>query len=225
MKFKLYSLVHKYLEKLKIYINSNICEDKIYKNQRTVADKMEDLCKIFFKESGFKVEEPRSNRSVEDFKLNNELIDVKTHCENKEFSMPQIISFWRYKKFLLDENEKIKNNLFELVISYIFVENKLNVTSVKFDSFFNLNVEYIRIDNLGKGLIQLNKSKCGELYIFSDNNLSNFNHILNIKCIKFYDSLIEKTKKLRSNLFEIQEKSDFRNNRNREKYFIKKNKK
>lgn len=203
MRFELADRVNSKLGDLKFYIESNIGSNSLYNNQRTVADKIEELCKEFFRLENFRVDEATSNRSVEDFKLEGELVDAKTHSNSKSFSMPQIISFWRYKN-LLDEDGGIDTNLFELIVSYRYENDLFIVEDIKFDSFFNLDTSCIRIDNLGNGLIQLNTSK-GEVYIFQDNDIHKFNRILNDKYIEYCNKQIDKIKKNKEKVVEIEQ--------------------
>ena len=194
MKFKLTEEVVKYLPELKTYIESTK-PNGLYNNQRTVGDLFEKLSIEFFKSKGCDVKLPASNRTIEDFTLNGELVDVKSHAIDKKFSMPQIISFKRLEKHLISVKEKkIIRNLFELVIEYSIINGKIKVHNIMFDSFFNLDINHIEIYNLGNGLIEL-KRKNGIVYKFTDNNIEEFISILEKKYISFCEKQILKFQK------------------------------
>ena len=138
--------------------------------QRGVADYIEKLCceKISeLNEKGMSVNEALSVRAIEDIEIeyDNNLykIDIKTHDTNRDFSMPNLISVDRARKYLM----KITNHIIYIFIDYKIDDDVVTITDVQVEPIESLDWKYLAIQNLGKGQLQI-KSMAGGL-TFNDN--------------------------------------------------------
>jgi len=160
-----------------------------------VESKAEELSKMIDKHIMF--EAAKSKRSIEDFQLvwnvNEIKFDVKTTEENK-FSMPNLISIDRLKKYYL----KNPNHF----IVYIFVDyyiecdenNKfIHIRSIKSSFIENISWNCLKIQNLGKGQLQIINKDALEFDVTISRE--EWFGMLKIKATDFYNDLIKKTKK------------------------------
>ena len=185
-------------------IINNILNDSIGKSfdttnlqQRGVADIIEkyiceQITKIDNKE--LIIEQSKTKRSLEDVQIKNnqELykIDIKTHDLNSDFSMPNLISVDRLKKFYENNN----NHLMYIIISYTTNNNITQIKNIEIRYIEELSWEILGIQNLGKGQLQI-KNMNNEL-IFVEPNREEWINTLKQNMIKFYKKQIIKTQKL-----------------------------
>lgn len=185
-------------------IINNILNDSIGKlfdttnlQQRGVADVIEkyiceQITKIDNKE--LIIEQSKTKRSLEDVQIKNnqELykIDIKTHDLNSDFSMPNLISVDRLKKFYENNN----NHLMYIIISYTTNNNITQIKNIEIRYIEELSWEILGIQNLGKGQLQI-KNMNNEL-IFVEPNREEWINTLKQNMIKFYKKQIIKTQKL-----------------------------
>lgn len=165
--------------------------------QRGVADVIEkyiceQITKIDNKE--LIIERSKTKRSLEDVQIKNnqELykIDIKTHDLNSDFSMPNLISVDRLKKFYENDN----NHLMYIIISYTTNNNITQIKNIEIRYIEELSWEILGIQNLGKGQLQI-KNMNNEL-IFVEPNREEWINTLKQNMIKFYKKQISKTQKL-----------------------------
>lgn len=165
--------------------------------QRGVADVIEkyiceQITKIDNKE--LIIEQSTSKRSLEDIQIKNnqELykIDIKTHDLNSDFSMPNLISVDRLKKFYENKN----NHLIYIIVSYQTINEITQIKNIQIRFVEELSWEILGIQNLGKGQLQI-KNMNNEL-IFVEPNREEWINTLKQNMIKFYKKQIAKTQKL-----------------------------
>jgi hypothetical protein len=171
--------------------------------QRSVGDKIENICKkIVKKHLPQNYKDPRSKKSTEDFTivetksniLYENFLDVKTHFIQSEggFSMPNLISVDKLLPLLNDETK---------TLSYIFVDytrdnGKLKIQDVTVKYIWELDWAILGIGGLGRGQLQI-KDANKEL-IFTDIGKNSWKNILKIEVPLFYDKQIDKFKKLKN---------------------------
>tara|TARA_Y100000114_G_C11689954_1_gene293044 strand:+ start:39 stop:626 length:588 start_codon:yes stop_codon:yes gene_type:complete len=120
--------------------------------QRGIADKIEERCTEILKENFEDVNDPTSRRSIEDVSIGNTLIDTKTSDEALTFKMPNMISIDRLRSVIKDNKQLFYNFVIYNSESNQIIDNfVLNV--------FELNWEYLSIQNLGKGQLQITDMK------------------------------------------------------------------
>jgi hypothetical protein len=165
--------------------------------QRGVADIIEKyICEQIIKIDNKEliIEQSKTKKSLEDVQIKNnqELykIDIKTHDLNSDFSMPNLISVDRLKKFYEDEN----NHLMYIIISYTTNNNITQIKNIEIRYIEELSWEILGIQNLGKGQLQI-KNMNNEL-IFVEPNREEWINTLKQNMIKFYKKQIIKTQKL-----------------------------
>lgn len=169
--------------------------------QRGVADYIENLCcqrVLELKDETVIVNEANSVRSIEDIEIehsgNTYKIDIKTHDVNRDFSMPNLISIDRARKYL-----SVSGNY----IIYIFVDYKIDgdnvyIINTKVKPIESLDWSYLAIQNLGKGQLQI-KSMSNGLF-FNDNvNKKDWLNKLIEEGEKYYDRLILKVSEYKNN--------------------------
>ncbi len=127
-------------------------------DQRGIASMIENHIQSRFKSSKlFEYVEPESVRSIDDFTLKHEdhtyLIDVKTHDDDRSFSMPNLISVERLYR-LYESNPHTSFCL--LIVKYQkFSNNQKYVKDIKFMPIEQISWESLSIQNLGNGQIQI----------------------------------------------------------------------
>lgn len=113
--------------------------------QRGIADLMEDLCNEIIEANFDDVKPPRSRRSIEDVNIGNTYVDHKTSDAALDFKMPNMISIDRLKK--LDR---------DLIYNFIIYDSKEKKVIKTFAlDVYELNWDYLKIQNLGKGQLQI----------------------------------------------------------------------
>ena len=122
-------------------IINNILKDSIGKSfnttnlqQRGVADVIEKyICEQIIKidDQNLIIEESKTKKSLEDVQIKNnqELykIDIKTHDINSDFSMPNLISVDRLKKFYENDN----NYIIYIFVSYNTINNNTQIKNIQ----------------------------------------------------------------------------------------------
>ena len=185
-------------------IINNILKDSIGKSfnttnlqQRGVADVIEKyICEQIIKidDQNLIIEESKTKKSLEDIQIKNnqELykIDIKTHDINSDFSMPNLISVDRLKKFYENDN----NYIIYIFVSYNTINNNTQIKNIQIRFIEELSWDILGIQNLGKGQLQI-KNMNNQL-IFVEINRINWINTLKQNMIKFYKKQIEKTQKL-----------------------------
>lgn len=164
--------------------------------QRGIGDKIEDIvCEFITKinTTEMVVESATSRRSMEDIQILNSgcvyKFDTKSHNVNSDFSMPNLVSIDRLRRFYNND----KNFL-----CYIFVDYKVDLdvaTIVNIDVRLieELHWDILAIQNLGKGQLQI-KNMNNELK-FVDINRSIWMSKLKENAVIYYDNLIDKIKR------------------------------
>ena len=134
-----------------------------------------------------------SKRSIEDFEIHEGediyKFDVKTHNVNAKFSMPNLISVKRLKKYLGQDTNHLV---------YVFVDYHLNDSLLTIDKIFVFRVEQLdwsclHIGNLGKGQLQIKQA--GNFTINDSYDRQEWVTTLTHTMKAFYYSLIESVKK------------------------------
>lgn len=122
-------------------------------NQRAYADYLEFYaCKLIEDAYPDLYKASTSVRSPEDFMLGDILVDVKTRCINREFSMPNLISVDRASKILADQTRDI----WYWFIDYeVHADGTFSIVSSDLTPIWHLNWEALSIQNLGLGQIQI----------------------------------------------------------------------
>lgn len=170
-------------------------------NQRGIADYIESiLCDkiIELNNNDIKVNEALSVRSIEDIEVVYDdyiyKIDIKTHDIDRDFSMPNLISIDRARKFLSNE----RNNIIYIFIDYKVKNNLVKIKDIKVQPIESLDWSYLSIQNLGKGQLQI-KNMSSKLFF---NDLITKEQWLNIlikEGEKYYEKLILKVSDYKNN--------------------------
>ena len=113
--------------------------------QRGIADKIEDACNEIIKLNFDAVKPAKSNRSIEDINIGNVYVDHKSSDVARDFKMPNMISIARLMKL---DRELIYN-----FILYDSLGQKILDTFAL--SVYELNWDHLKIQNLGKGQLQI----------------------------------------------------------------------
>ena len=113
--------------------------------QRGIADKMEEACNEIIKANFDDVSPAKSRRSIEDVNIGNTYVDHKTSDASLDFKMPNMIS--------IDRLRKLDRDLIYNFIVYDSVKKEiLNTFALE---VYELNWDYLKIQNLGKGQLQI----------------------------------------------------------------------
>lgn len=153
--------------------------------QRGIADKIEQSCNDILTENFIHVRPARSRRSIEDITVNDCYIDHKTSDVAREFKMPNLISIDRLIK--LDK---------PLIYNFVkYDSNKKEILDIIVLDVYELNWDYLSIQNLGAGQLQI---KDMVLFFSSPKTTLTKDEWVNKlkqEAIKFYNKLIDKTTK------------------------------
>lgn len=122
-------------------------------NQRAYADFLEHYaCKLIEDTYPDAYKASTSVRSPEDFMLGTVLVDVKTRCINREFSMPNLISVDRASKILADQ----ARDIWYWFIDYeVHADGTFSIVSSELVPIWHLDWSALSIQNLGLGQIQI----------------------------------------------------------------------
>jgi len=161
--------------------------------QRGIADKIEKICttKIFDLQGGdIVVKEAKSKRTIEDVQVEQNMniykVDIKSHGVENEFSMPNLISIDRLRKFYESEN----NYLVYAFIDYITRDDVTTITKIEVKLVEELHWSMLAIQNLGKGQLQIKDMNNNLTFTEIDRN--KWMATLKVKAVKYYDRLMEK---------------------------------
>jgi hypothetical protein len=154
-------------------------------HQRGVADKIEQSCNAILTNNFSFVTPAKSRRSIEDITINDTFVDHKSSDSALEFKMPNLISIARLKKL-------------DIPLLYNFVNydsSKKQILNVVVMNVYELNWDHLKIQNLGTGQLQI--KNMGKFMQSPKTNLTKEEWIerLYAEGAKFYDELIEKTKR------------------------------
>lgn len=126
--------------------------------QRGVADLLERLCSEKISElnsESIKIFEASSKRSIEDLSVafKNYLIclDIKSHDQNGQFCMPNLISIDRAKAFLRNP----LNHIWYIFIDYETLNEETYISKIEVRAIEELSWGSLAIQNLGKGQLQI----------------------------------------------------------------------
>ncbi len=157
-------------------------------DQRGVASKIELIIKNYIIQN-YNGIEPKSVRAIEDIKVNNQLIDIKTRDIDRKFSMPNLISIERLKKILA----KLKSK--EVIIKYLFIDYKIDknivtITNIHENNIEDISWENLQISNLGLGQIQIKNAKND--IIKTNLSIDEWSRTFFIEANKFFNKQINK---------------------------------
>lgn len=163
--------------------------------QRGIGDKVEDIVQEIItklKTPDLVVESATSRRSMEDIQILNSgcvyKFDTKSHDVNSDFSMPNLVSIDRLKRFYADD----KNFLCYIFVDYRVDSNIATIVNIDVRLVEELDWDILAIQNLGKGQLQI-KNMNNELK-FTHINRSVWMGKLKENAIVYYDNLINKIK-------------------------------
>lgn len=166
--------------------------------QRGIADRIEDIASTIIHTLSDKeviVESATSKRSMEDIQIVTPdklfKFDTKSHDVDSEFSMPNLVSIDRLKRFYQSDN----NFLVYIFIDYKVVEEIAQIIDVKVKLIEELDWSILAIQNLGKGQLQI-KNMNSDL-VFGQINRKEWLEELSKHAIAFCDNLLAKTKRYR----------------------------
>ena len=155
--------------------------------QRGIGDIIEDTVFVVTKGLIPELQYATSKRTMEDFQVEVEghtyKFDVKTHDSDASFSMPNLVSVKRLKKYLADPT----NHLVYVFITYEIRNDMCMITNVRLHEVDELHWDCLHIQNLGKGQLQLRNSNNIQLM---EQNREVWLHTLTDKTVEFYNSLI-----------------------------------
>ena len=113
--------------------------------QRGIADKIENACNLIIKQQFQDVTDATSRRSIEDISIGSTYVDHKTSDVALDFKMPNMISIDRLRK--LDR---------DLVYNFVIYDSRARTIVDTFAlDVYELNCDYLKIQNLGKGQLQI----------------------------------------------------------------------
>jgi len=169
----------------KCLTESLVYPDDTQLHQRGVADRIEQSCNDILVRHFESVTPAKSRRSIEDINIGNTYVDHKSSDAALEFKMPNLISISRLEKL-------------DRPLLYNFVKydsNKKQILNVTVLNVYDLNWDHLKIQNLGTGQLQIK-----DMVKFLENprtTLSKEEWIARLyeEGSKFYDELIEKTKR------------------------------
>ena len=161
--------------------------------QRGIADRIEDIvCSqvMKLKSTGLVVEAATSKRSIEDIQIKQGLelykIDIKSHDVNSDFSMPNLVSIDRLRKFY----EKDTNFLVYIFVDYKTVGTTTTIEKIEVRLVEELDWSIVAIQNLGKGQLQI-KNMNSDL-VFITPNRAVWMATLKTNATNYYNKLIQK---------------------------------
>ena len=138
--------------------------------QKGVTDYIQVLCYeqiSGLNDEGLIVIDTLSTKSIEDVEIKYEdnlyKIDIKSHDISKDFSIPNLISIDKDRKYL----KKTTNHIIYIFIDYKIADDMVTIMSVLVKPIESLDWSYLTIQNLGKGQLQV-KSITGGLFFNDD---------------------------------------------------------
>ena len=153
--------------------------------QRAIADTIENAIVEDYVNNHNGVK-PKSVRTIEDYSIDNKLVDIKTRDIDRDFSMPNLISVDRLMK------NKDKH------IEYQFVEYQVKdgyaqITHVENRPIHTICWSAMKIQNLGLGQLQLVKTSDIPYYTGSKDE---WYKELRVQMNAFYEKQIKKFERL-----------------------------
>jgi|TARA_B100001079_G_C16155039_1_gene401611 hypothetical protein len=118
-------------------------------DQRGIASVIEQNVIDVLTKTSLNVELSKSVKSMADITVNNIPIDIKSSDTSKKFKMPNLISIDVLRKKVLDKN---------ISLIYLFVvydSNQKKILNIFTRGITELNWDYLHIQNLGKGQLQI----------------------------------------------------------------------
>lgn len=153
--------------------------------QRGIADLIENQCNQIITENFQSVTPARSRRSIEDISVGNAYIDHKTSDAALAFKMPNMISIDRLRK--LDR---------PLIYNFVIYNSQRQEICNTFAlTVYELNWDYLKIQNLGKGQLQI--TNMSEFLKCPKSNLTQQQWLerLKVEAVKFYKKVQADAKK------------------------------
>ncbi len=118
-------------------------------------------------DEGLIVIDTLSTKSIEDVEIKYEdnlyKIDIKPHDISKDFSIPNLISIDKARKYL----KKTTNHIIYIFIDYKVVDDMVTITNILVKPIESLDWSYLAVQNIGKGQLQLKSTTSG--LFFNDN--------------------------------------------------------
>ena len=119
------------------------------KGQRTIADMIEEECNRLITANFTDAIPANSNRTIEDINIGDVYVDHKTSDRAKNFKMPNLISIARLGKITRP-----------LVYNFVIYDSNDRIIVDNFTlNVYELNWDYLKIQNLGKGQLQITNMK------------------------------------------------------------------
>lgn len=113
--------------------------------QRGIADRIEAACNDIIQKHFDDVLPARSRRSIEDITIGGVYVDHKTSDLALDFKMPNMISIDRLRRLDCD-----------LIYNFVIYDSRTKSIVKTFAlSVYELNWDYLKIQNLGKGQLQI----------------------------------------------------------------------
>lgn len=177
---------------LEVLLNKEI--DVLNIQQRGIGDKIEDIvCENIkkMKSDSMLVESATSRRSIEDVQILSSgrvyKFDTKSHNVDSDFSMPNLVSIDRLKRFYNSDNN---------FLCYIFVDYKVNssvatITKIDVRLIEELDWDILAIQNLGKGQLQIKNMNNELKFVSIDRN--SWMSLLRTNALGYYDNLMNYT--------------------------------
>jgi hypothetical protein len=153
--------------------------------QRGIADKLEDQCNQIITAHCQDVKPARSRRSIEDISVGGIYVDHKTSDRALDFKMPNLIS--------IDRLMKLDRDLYYNFVVYDSVTAEIVDVSVL--SVYELNWQYLKIQNLGAGQLQISNMQQFLADPRTDLDRDQWLAKLSIEAVDFYQRLLAKTRK------------------------------
>jgi hypothetical protein len=164
-------------EKLKTCLEDNLIFPEIYQlKQRGIADKIEQSCNDIITKYFENVSPSSGPKSIEDISVGNNYVDHKTSDMARGFKMPNLTSIAKLK--ILDR---------PLIYNIIIYDSSVQkIKDIIIMDVFELNWDYLKIQNLGKGQLQI--SNMVDFLNTPKSNLSEEEWMsrLKIEAIEFY---------------------------------------
>jgi hypothetical protein len=155
--------------------------------QRGIADKIEGMCNDILKDSFEDVVDARSRRSIEDIMVNGCYVDTKTTDVALKFKMPNLIS--------IDRLKYLDRSLIYVIVKYDSIHKK--ILDVVVLDVYELNWEYLAIQNLGVGQLQIKNMNLFFTTPKTELKKEEWLLVFKKKVLEFYSNLILKTEKRR----------------------------
>jgi|TARA_B110000438_G_scaffold260542_1_gene270667 hypothetical protein len=160
-------------------------------DQRGIASVIEQNVIDVLSKTSLNIELSKSVKSMADITVNNIPIDIKASDASKKFKMPNLISIDVLRKKVLDKN---------LPLIYLFVvydSNQKKILNIFTRVITELNWDYLHIQNLGKGQLQIKNFEDFYNSLDKKSKLTEnaWKDKLRNESINFYKKLTKKTEK------------------------------